>query len=117
MSTTTETAPLICPECSHNFVTRSRRAGLLDYLMASFAIYPFRCQLCRCRFHRRQKGLSYKRIEADRREYQRLAVHLDAAFHIGEVSAQGLVLDISMSGCSPFAWHRNPAKHRRHLAS
>jgi len=100
MSTASETPQPVCPKCHCEFVKRSRRAGLIDHLISSFSIYPFRCQLCRYRFHRFQKGVTYKRIYEDRREYERLPVNLTTTFTIGTVRGKGLVMDISMAGCS-----------------
>lgn len=102
MSTTSETLipQPICPRCHSGFVRRSRRIGLVDHLISSFSIYPFRCQLCKHRFHRIRKGLTFKRIDEDRREYERLPVNLTTTFTIGTVRGQGVVKDISMAGCS-----------------
>jgi hypothetical protein len=100
MSTASEPSQPICPKCHSDFVKRSRRAGLIDHVISSFSIYPFRCQLCSYRFHRFQKGVTYKRIYEDRRDYERLPVNLTATFTIGAVRGHGLVTDISMAGCS-----------------
>lgn len=100
MSTASETRQLVCPKCHSDFVNRSRRVGLIDHLISSFSIYPFRCQLCRYRFYRFQKGITYKKIYEDRREYERLPVNLTTTFTIGTVRGQGMVMDISMAGCS-----------------
>ncbi|GLH73098.1 hypothetical protein GETHLI_16000 [Geothrix limicola] len=93
-------APLTCPACHSDYVRRSRRTGLLDRLFSSFAVYPFRCQLCRHRFHRLQKGVTYTRIDEDRREYERLPIDLAVTLSLGTRQGQGTLTDLSMAGCS-----------------
>jgi hypothetical protein len=100
MSTASEPSQPICPKCHSDFVKRSRRVGLIDHMISAFSIYPFRCQLCSYRFHRFQRGVTYKRIYEDRRDYERLPVDLTTTFTIGTLRGQGLVMDISMAGCS-----------------
>lgn len=90
----------VCPTCFSGFVKRSRRRNAIERFLSLVSIYPYRCQLCQHRFSRHQKGLKYQRIDEDRREYERLPVHLAATFAIGKVRGQGEVLDISMAGCS-----------------
>ncbi len=97
MSVTSEP---ICPKCQTDLVKRSRRASLIDYLMSSFSVYPFRCQLCSHRFYRKQKGAKYKRIVDDRRDYDRLPVDLPTTFSSKTFNGQGSVREISIAGCS-----------------
>ncbi|HJV47810.1 MAG TPA: PilZ domain-containing protein [Geothrix sp.] len=100
MSTASDLPRPLCPKCFSDFVKRSRRTGLVEHLMSSFSIYPFRCQLCRHRFRLRQKGITYRRTDEDRREYERLAVNLAATFSLGTVRGLGQVMDLSMAGCA-----------------
>ena len=90
----------LCPRCSREYVRRVSRVGLGERLISLFYIYPFRCQLCGHRFKLFQKGVTYKRVEEDRREYERLPVNFPATFVAGGVNGQGLVVDISIGGCS-----------------
>jgi len=100
MSTSTLIPQLNCTRCHSRFVKRSRRAGLVDQLISVFSVYPFRCQLCGHRFYHTQKGLTFKRVDNDRREYERLPVNLNATFTIGTFRGPGVVTDLSMGGCS-----------------
>src|SRR5262249_38148536 len=74
--------------------------GLGERLISLFYVYPFRCQLCGHRFQLLQWGVKYKRIEEDRREYERIAVNFPATFAASGVNGQGLIVDISIAGCS-----------------
>jgi PilZ domain len=90
----------LCPRCSREYVRRVSRVGLGERLISLFYVYPFRCQLCGHRFKLLQRGVTYKRVEEDRREYERLPVNFPATFTAGGVNGQGLVVDISIAGCS-----------------
>jgi c-di-GMP-binding flagellar brake protein YcgR len=68
--------------------------------MSHFYIYPLRCQLCGHRFKLLQWGITYTRVEEDRREYERLAAHFPVAFTAGAINGNGSVVDISMGGCT-----------------
>lgn len=37
---------LTCPECTSTEVYRSRRRSLVDYFLAVFGLYPYRCSVC-----------------------------------------------------------------------
>jgi c-di-GMP-binding flagellar brake protein YcgR len=73
---------------------------LTERLISLFYVYPFRCQLCGHRFQLFQWGVKYKRLEEDRREYDRMAASLPVTFNAGNVHGQGLIVDISMAGCT-----------------
>ena len=90
----------LCPRCSREYVRRVSRVGLGERLISLFYVYPFRCQLCGHRFQLLQWGVKYKRIEEDRREYERMPVNFPATFAAGGVNGQGLIVDISIAGCS-----------------
>lgn len=68
--------------------------------MSLFYVYPFRCQLCGHRFQLFQWGVTYKRIEEDRREYERMPASFRVTFEVGAVQGRGLAGDISMAGCT-----------------
>jgi hypothetical protein len=90
----------LCPRCSREYIRRVSRVGLGERLISLFYVYPFRCQLCGHRFKLLQWGIKYKRIEEDRREYERMPVNFAATFVAGGVHGQGLIVDISIAGCS-----------------
>ncbi len=42
-----------CPKCHSAYFRRSRRRGFLEtMLLTRVSVYPFRCDLCGCRFYR-----------------------------------------------------------------
>jgi PilZ domain len=90
----------LCPRCSKVYVMRVSRVGLGERLVSLFYVYPFRCQLCGHRFKFLQWGIKYKRIEEDRREYERMAASFPVAFDAGAVQGRGLAVDISVAGCT-----------------
>jgi PilZ domain-containing protein len=90
----------LCPRCSKEYIRRVSRVGLGERLMSLFYVYPFRCQLCGHRFKLLQWGVTYTRIEEDRREYERLAANFPMTFTSGAASGSGSVVDISMAGCT-----------------
>jgi hypothetical protein len=76
------------------------RIGLGERLIRLLYVYPFRCQLCSHRFKLARWGVTYTRIEEDRREYQRLPGNFPIAFDSDAINGQGVVLEISMGGCT-----------------
>jgi hypothetical protein len=90
----------LCPRCSKEYVRRVSRVGLGERVASLFYVYPFRCQLCGHRFKLLQWGAKYRRIEEDRREYERMAANFPVTFVAGAVNGQALVVDISMAGCT-----------------
>jgi hypothetical protein len=90
----------ICPNCRSDYVKRISRVGLAERFVSLFNIYPFRCQLCGYRFKLRQRGVTYTRIEEDRREYYRRLVDFPITFRAGTKDVAGSIIDISMDGCA-----------------
>lgn len=90
----------ICPACSTEYVIRVSRERIVELIMSVFYVYPFRCQLCGCRFSAFQWGVRYLRIEEDRREYQRLPASFPVLFGSDKLDSKGWITDISMSGCT-----------------
>ncbi len=42
-----------CPKCGSAYLHRSKRRGFIERsLLTRVSVYPFRCELCRCRFYR-----------------------------------------------------------------
>jgi hypothetical protein len=97
---TTAVAAPRCPNCSREYVKRVHRQGIYERLASVFYIYPFRCQLCSHRFQFRQTGVRYTKIFFDRREYERMSSRFPSFIGWDEVNAEGMVVEISMAGCS-----------------
>ncbi len=91
---------LKCPMCFKEYVARVARVGFVEKIFSLFYVYPFKCQLCGCRFKARQRGVRYSRIEEDRREYERLATSFSVSFGFGGFNGSGTASEISMSGCT-----------------
>jgi PilZ domain len=92
--------PPSCPACSSEYVTRVSRVGLGERFINLFHVYPFRCQLCGHRFKARQRGVTYTRVEEDRREYDRWPADFPITFSGCDTDDYGTVIDISMGGCA-----------------
>ena len=90
----------ICPECSAEYVVRVRRETLTERISSLFYVYPFRCQLCGCRFSVVQWGVRYFRVDEDHREYERLPVNFAVSFVADQRDGKGWASDLSMSGCT-----------------
>ena len=91
---------LKCPNCSRDFVRRVSRSGLWEFLLSLVYVYPFKCQLCGERFRGVQRGVRYRRVEEDRREYDRMEMQFPISFTSPQVSGDGMMLNFSMGGCS-----------------
>lgn len=91
---------LACPKCSTEFVKRVTRKGFKERLLRRFFVYSFRCQICRFRFRVLQWGVRYPGVEADRREYERLAMNFPISFVGENIDGAGAVSDISINGCA-----------------
>jgi len=74
------------------------RAGFKERLLEQFYVYPFKCQVCGFRFL--QWGVRMIQVEEDGREYERLSRPLPLSFGGDQIQGEGLVLNISMGGCS-----------------
>lgn len=89
-----------CPNCARDFVRRVARGGLTEILLGLVYVYPFKCQLCGERFRSFQRGVRYVRVKEDRREYDRMEISLPIKFRGENISGSGMLLNISMGGCS-----------------
>jgi hypothetical protein len=92
--------PLRCPSCAREFVRRVARSGLWEVISSVFYIYPYKCQLCGERFRSLRWGVRYIRVDEDRREYDRMEMRFPVTFSGEDVSGEGVLLNISMGGCS-----------------
>lgn len=91
---------LRCPKCSQPRVRRCPREGVLEHLLSAVYVYPFRCQLCTRRFRALQWGKRYRRQLADRREFERVAIHAPLVVVAGGDRIEGEVTDLSLQGCT-----------------
>lgn len=88
-----------CPSCRTELVRRVARRGLLDRLASNLFIYPFRCQICSCRFRKMRWGVHYSKAPIDRREHERVTVQMPASIPRVSADETFIVRDISMGGC------------------
>ena len=91
-------ARLKCPNCSREFVRQVAPASLKERLLESCYVYPFKCQVCGFRFL--EWGVRFIGVEEDGREYDRLSKSFPMGFRGDQIQGEGLVLNISMGGCS-----------------
>jgi hypothetical protein len=91
---------LKCPHCARDFVRRVAKSSPAEMFLSLCYVYPFKCQLCGHRFRAFQRGVRYLRVEEDRREYDRMEVKFPILFNGQNVSGDGMLLNISMAGCS-----------------
>lgn len=91
---------IVCTQCRKPFVKACRRRGLLDRLLSLAYAYPFRCQICRHRFHLLQWGLRYIERDVDRRQYERRQVKVHARITSEQGNYEGTVMDLAMGGCA-----------------
>lgn len=91
---------LRCPICKRDFVHRSPIKTTLQRLLSAAHFYPFHCQFCDYRFTAfHLKGLQVQ--EEDVREYERIPARLPAEIASeGGQTAQAVVTDLSIAGCS-----------------
>jgi DNA-directed RNA polymerase subunit RPC12/RpoP len=90
----------LCPNCARDYTKRVSRIGFKERLLSIIYVYPFRCQLCGYRFSFMQRGVRYRRVEEDRREYNRMPASFPVSFACDGIEATGHVLDISLNGCT-----------------
>lgn len=90
---------LLCRQCGHRDVLRSRCFFFVERLAALVFMSPFRCQHCSHRFMALRLGVAYRTDLIDRREHRRIPVRLLLSFSGGRVRGKGMVLDMSMGGC------------------
>lgn len=91
---------IVCTQCRKTFVKASRRQGILDRLLSVVYAYPFRCQICRHRFHLLQWGLRYIERDVDRRQYERRPVSIHVRIISQQKDYEGTVTDLAMGGCA-----------------
>jgi len=89
-----------CPSCAGEFVKRVRISSSFERLLSFFYLYPFRCQLCDHAFKVFQPGIRYIRVDADRRQYQRIDVNFPVWLKKDIIKCDGSAVDLSMSGCT-----------------
>jgi hypothetical protein len=90
----------ICPQCATLFVKPVHRESLQERVLSLVYVYPFRCQLCGYRFQYLHWGFKFRKVDEDRRTYQRLPVNLAATFARDGIESQGVIFDLSIVGCA-----------------
>src|SRR5262245_37853850 len=88
-----------CPRCGSPSVRRSSRVGAYERIISAFYLYPFRCQRCAHRF-RALRWARYPHPAGERRDFDRMAVHVPARLTAGTESADAETTDLSITGCA-----------------
>jgi hypothetical protein len=91
---------ILCPKCGKDFVRRTRREEVHEYLLSVVYVYPFRCQLCAHRFLRLELGKRYNESTVDKRQYERVAATFPITFVGDKASGAGTVTRLSLGGCA-----------------
>ncbi|MGH7235607.1 MAG: PilZ domain-containing protein [Nitrospiraceae bacterium] len=89
-----------CPRCRQDIVQRIRRQGLLEYLLSTAYIYPFRCQVCSHRFRAFQWGVRYVKQALEKRQHDRLVTRFQITFSGNGIDGSGVVTLVSLGGCA-----------------
>ncbi len=95
---------LRCPNCKQRYTQRVHREGWVEHLLSVICVYPFRCQLCTCRFRAMAWGHCYAKEHVDQRQLERFPVSCPAWFSVRQaqgpdLEGDGTVTDLSMGGC------------------
>jgi hypothetical protein len=88
-----------CPRCGKTFVRRVPWRGVGEQLLRHLGIYPFRCQLCTCRYRVFQLGARHEPQLSDIREYDRLRIIFPATLQMSQGDIKGTIRDLSVKGC------------------
>ena len=78
---------------------RSSRVGAYERIVSAFYLYPFRCQRCAHRF-RALRWARYPHPAGERRDFERMVVHVPARLTAGTESADAETTDLSITGCA-----------------
>ncbi len=89
-----------CPRCGQDIVQRVRRRGLLDHLLSTVYIYPFRCQVCFHRFSTFQWGVRYVKHAREKSQHDRIVTRFQITFAGNGIDGSGMVTLVSLGGCA-----------------
>jgi PilZ domain-containing protein len=89
-----------CPKCGKDFIRRTLRHGVHEYLLSLVYVYPYRCQLCAHRFLRLELGKRYNESTIDKRQYERVAATFPITFVGEKASGAGTITRLSLGGCA-----------------
>jgi len=89
-----------CPRCGQDIVQRVRRRGLLDHLLSTVYIYPFRCQVCFHRFRTFQWGVRYVKEAREKSQHDRIVTRFQITFAGNGIDGSGMVTLVSLGGCA-----------------
>lgn len=90
---------ILCPTCGKDFVRRTLRKGVHEYVLSAVYVYPYRCQLCAHRFLRAEPGKRYNESTVDKRQYERVKTKFPVTFVGEKASGAGTVGRLSLGGC------------------
>lgn len=90
---------MFCPRCENLLVVRRPSTNLLDRLFCRISIYPFQCQWCGHRFRAKQSKTRVSTDDVKRRKAYRTPVRIPVSFESREGPGEGIISDISASGC------------------
>ena len=88
----------VCPQCRKGGAIRVTPQSPRELVAALILMVPFECRHCLHRFLGRRvcKTTSHP---VERREHLRIPVKLCLSFSGGKVKGEGIVMDLSLSGC------------------
>ncbi len=89
-----------CPKCGQLRVRRCPRVGILERMLSTVSVYPFRCQLCGRRFRAIQWGARHAAQPVDRRELDRVPVRAPLTLLSDRGPVEGEVTEISLHACT-----------------
>jgi hypothetical protein len=93
---------ITCSRCRRPYVQAVKIDSVADRALSLLYSRPFRCQVCRRRFHLLQWGVCQERSVSERREYERRPVRTSASLlnEHGDLVGVGIVKNLSMGGCA-----------------
>ncbi|MBK9307308.1 MAG: PilZ domain-containing protein [Nitrospira sp.] len=87
-----------CPQCREGGAICVLPQSPSEFIAALIWMAPFECQHCLHRFLARRMGMGSSHSR-ERREHLRIPVKLCLSFSGGKVKGEGIVMDLSLSGC------------------
>jgi hypothetical protein len=95
-----ESVAVFCPYCRRHTARRHARRTPFERAASLAYVYPYRCEACRRRFHAFRWGRRYRRVERDRRAYERVETSIPATVLVNGHGIQSAVTSLSPGGCS-----------------
>ncbi|MGE3536753.1 MAG: PilZ domain-containing protein [Candidatus Tectimicrobiota bacterium] len=104
-----------CQRCGNSGMQRSRPNGSLEYFYYLLGVHMAECPACGCRNLLYPPGVEHPEQDLNRRQDRRLTVALPASFRGEDGSGEGLIQDISASGCRLYTPAALAVGHVLHL--